>query len=579
MRNQPFNSDAPEGRTTVFDSVHLPGRHATVTALLCLTLLLCSLFAHPARAGVNLKNGNYYITYTDVILKGRHDLEIERTYNSRAGHMGMFGIGWGSDFEVRLEIPGDGTVVLHENGSGRRNTFHPPALSLREIEQSVDAIMLANEQVETYRDDAHRQETREKLLRDAELRAQSWTSHVRNGRLPPRHIAAGTVYRSQSMGQQRLLRTHDGYQRIKGSETEEFNADGKLVRVSFNDGTSFYVYRDPQGHIARIVSSDGQELRFHMNDNGTVARIDSSKGLSTFYEYDGKDLVRAHDSNGDSFNYRYDHNHNLIAIGYGDGTQRVITYTGHSQFVRAVSKRSGETTWYNYGTTYRRPDGEAYFTEVTRVSPSGRSLTNKYEYWIAYTQGGGSYTQRIRTTVRGIVTDTTYDANGTPTSIQRGRQDTQFEYDERGRLTLKTDGDMVIRLSYNDAVNKIAKVVKHPIGNPSDVRTYEYEYDANGNLTKASSSDGRAIALSYNEQGQIVRTESQDQIMSFVYNDIGKPIVISIEGVGSINVSYDANGEIEKVDSDGGHRIALQVTQSFQTLLSLVKPAGVNLNL
>jgi hypothetical protein len=67
--------------------------------------------------------------------------------------------------------------------------------------------------------------------------------------------------------------------------------------------------------------------------------------------------------------------------------------------------------------------------------------------------------------------------------------------------------------------------------------------------------------------------------LAFKYNSLGKPVEIGMDAVGQINVSYDNYGEIKKVHSKAGHKMALQVTQAFQNLLSIVKPAGVNLNL
>ena len=65
----------------------------------------------------------------------------------------------------------------------------------------------------------------------------------------------------------------------------------------------------------------------------------------------------------------------------------------------------------------------------------------------------------------------------------------------------------------------------------------------------------------------------------FKYNALGKPTEISLEGEGSINVKYDRFGEIENVESEAGHEMALKVTQAFQELLEKIKPAGVNLSL
>ena len=50
-------------------------------SLFVMTMLMASL----AQAGVNLKNGNFYISYTDIVVPGGgKKLEITRTYNSKA---------------------------------------------------------------------------------------------------------------------------------------------------------------------------------------------------------------------------------------------------------------------------------------------------------------------------------------------------------------------------------------------------------------------------------------------------------------------------------------------------------------
>jgi YD repeat-containing protein len=74
-------------------------------------------------------------------------------------------------------------------------------------------------------------------------------------------------------------------------------------------------------------------------------------------------------------------------------------------------------------------------------------------------------------------------------------------------------------------------------------------------------------------------TAKPKRILAFKYNALGKPVEIEMEQVGKINVAYDNYGEIKKVESSAGHKMALQVTQAFQNLLSIVKPAGVNLNM
>jgi hypothetical protein len=43
-------------------------------------------------------------------------------------------------------------------------------------------------------------------------------------------------------------------------------------------------------------------------------------------------------------------------------------------------------------------------------------------------------------------------------------------------------------------------------------------------------------------------------------------------------VEYTVTGEIKRVDSTAGRKIALQVTSAFQNLLDIIRPAGVSLS-
>ena len=76
--------------------------------------------AGPGHAGVNLKNGNFYITYTDIIVMvGGDEFSLSRTYNSKSAQNLSFGYGWGSALDTRLIIGGDGSVSVQEIGSGK----------------------------------------------------------------------------------------------------------------------------------------------------------------------------------------------------------------------------------------------------------------------------------------------------------------------------------------------------------------------------------------------------------------------------------------------------------------------------
>jgi hypothetical protein len=45
-----------------------------------------------------------------------------------------------------------------------------------------------------------------------------------------------------------------------------------------------------------------------------------------------------------------------------------------------------------------------------------------------------------------------------------------------------------------------------------------------------------------------------------------------------MTISYRNSGEIDKVESSGGRKVASQVSGAFQNLVELIRPAGVSLS-
>src|SRR5688572_20717390 len=121
-----------------------------------------------AFSGVNLKNGNFYISYTDIVVPGGgNKLEITRTYNSKATAVGWFGFGWGSEYETYLEVAADGAVIVHENGSGAETRFLPntPIDAKTASLKIIDAM-----KKKTGLTDKVAKDLQAKLEKDAELR-------------------------------------------------------------------------------------------------------------------------------------------------------------------------------------------------------------------------------------------------------------------------------------------------------------------------------------------------------------------------------------------------------------------------
>lgn len=532
--------------------------------------LVVILMASSAFAGVNLKNGNFYISYTDIVVPGGgKKLEITRTYNSKSTEVGWFGFGWGSEFETRLELSADGSVVVHEHGSGAKTRFTPKTA----IDAVAASTKIVNEmKKKTALSEKSAADLIQKLANNADLRH----TYALNFGVQA-SVAPGSVLYSNDRGPQELHVTKTGFRRTHSDGKQDFfNPEGQLTKIADKSGYFVgFTYKD--GKLDSIKDAQAKQIYFSWYPDGMVKEIWSAGDKKTLYKYQETDLVYSKDVGDNVYEYSYDKSHNLAEISYADKTKLKVSYDPKTFFVTAVTDRNGENTKYKYGSNPQNPD-DHYWTIVTKPGFDGKPVANRYEYEIKNTADGSRYTYRILTEINGIKTDTIFGAHSLPMKIARGNHVTNFEYNSHGLLTKKssTKGDFV-NIEYDEKINKIKKVVNNE-GSTS------FEYDGKGNLVKAANNQGKTVFLIYDSKGKISKMVDQEsaqsrRILAFKYNALGKPVEIEMEKVGKINVAYDNYGEIKKVESSAGHKMALQVTQAFQNLLTIVKPAGVNLNM
>lgn len=545
------------------------------------TVFLMALFAFNANAGVNLKNGNFYISYTDIIVPGGgKKLEITRTYNSKSTSVGWFGFGWGNIFETKLSPSPDGCVVVSEYGAGGKTRFCPKT--------AVDPVAASNKIIEAMRKksktpmpESSVKTLLERLKTNAELRH----AYARNFGVQSK-IAAGTTLYSNERGIQKIQVSKTGYLRDSNSGKEEFfDQAGNLVKIKEKNGYTVE-FKYQKGKLDSLRDSQAKQIFFKWNSNNKISELWSTGDAKAEFKYDGDNLTYSKDVAGNKYEFIYDKSHNLTKVVYNPVRLKgekedamVMHYEPKTFFISEIIDRSGDSVKYNYGSNPKNPENH-YWTEVTKKGFSDKVVTNKYEYEIKNRPDGSSYTYRIYTKINGIKTETIYsECCGLPLKIARGKHVTNFDYNEKGLLTKKqsTKGDFV-QIKYDQKLNKISEV-KNNNG------WTKFKYDTQGNLTTALNSKNKAVKLIYDRKGKITKMVDKDtktneiRTLTFKYNALGKPVEISMSKVGKINVAYDNFGEIKRVESKSGHKMALQVTQAFQNLLAIVKPAGVNLNM
>lgn len=538
-----------------------------------------------ALANVSIKNGNFFIGYTDIVYPGGFETKLERVYNSKTAYKGMFGWGWGTELEVYLTVSSDGSVVMHEYGGGAENRFSPMAFDKAELDKAVAKITEAAQQAGAVGSAEQLGKYKQRLAEDATYRNDEWEKYVAQNKLKRRELKEGAQLFSNRFSYQYLTKVKDGYVRsFDNGRTEKFDESGKLAQVSDKNNNFVKFTYGKDGKLEKIADNFNRKVFFTFNNKGLVSQIQGENGKSGMYEYNDLDeLSKSKDVDGNSYKYTYsdDRRHNLKMIGYSDKTSMEISYYPRDQHenVKSVKDRDSTTTEYNYDID---KSVRGHFTVGVQVKDQSSKAISKssYEYHMKYKPTGEEWTYKMMSSVDGDATETTYnECCGLPVIIRRSGQETIFEYDQKGHVTQKSTPTEVTKLSYHPKVGKVTRVEKLSKKDAKAKNWSEFEYDGKGNLVFAKNSEKKGVKLFYDGSGRIISMVDQKKNkIEFKYNENSKPIEIRDPKLGTIKVSYTNSGEIKNVESSAGRKIALQVTSAFQNLLDIIRPAGVNLS-
>ncbi|MBC7386445.1 MAG: hypothetical protein H7301_09845 [Cryobacterium sp.] len=536
-------------------------------------------------ANVSIRNGNFFIGYTDVLYPGGYEAKIERVYNSKSPFNGLFGWGWGSDFEGYLTVESDGSVLVSESGGGAQNRFSPVNASPKELDSAIATITEAarkagaigsKEQITSYQ---------RQLKTNPDFRNDEWAKWRAQGKVPARKLAVGTKLTSNRFAFQWITVTSTGYVRNSDSgKTETFDANGRILKVQDKNANFIMLSYNRDGKIEKIQDNQNRKMYLSYSKQGKVEKVSAEGNKTAEYKYnDQNELIYSKDTEGNVFNYKYgsDKRHNLSEIGYSDRTSLQVSYYGKDKLenVKSVKDRDGTATNY----TYDKVAGEKNSLKVgvDIRSSEGRPVSSSgYEYVFRNKANGEEWTYKMMSTLDGLRTETIYnECCGLPIFIKRGKDETTFAYDTKGRVLKKTTPNEVTELAYDQKVGKVNRVVKYSKANKKKVDWSTFQYDTHANLLVAKNSSGASARLFYDPMGRIKTMMDQSKkTINFKYNENSKPIEISDPKMGSITVTYTNSGEVKKVDSTGGRTVAQAVVSSFQNLLDLIRPAGVTLS-
>ncbi|WP_159047057.1 DUF6531 domain-containing protein [Streptomyces pactum] len=533
---------------------------------------------------------------------------LRRTYSSNNTSSGVLGKGWSFAYDVRLQV--SDTKVVYSADSGARITFTKNATSGAYTASSLGVTATLTGSASS--GFTLTSGTREKLTFNGTGRLTGWrdasgvglTFTYSGTDLASVKDAGGRVVKLTVDPATHLLEAVE----LPGGQSVDYGyTDGLLTSVKGTDGgTTVYAY-DADDLLARVTDPAGRTtMQAKYDSSGRVTEHTDADGkkatfsratLETDYQdpaggiwtdvYHGSVLRNRIDPLGNVTSYQYDTKLRLTAVTDPAGRRTTMTYDSAGGLLsrtsagvteswtydsaRNVSTHTdgrGAKTTYNYDTTRR-------LTSI--VGPVGKtSFTYNTLGQVATT-----------TSPRGKVTSLGYDDNGNLTSrTSPSGAKTTYTYDAAGRLLTNTDprgnvsgadaAKYTTTYAY-DTAGRLAKTTA-PAGNATT-----YDYDANGNQTKATDAAGNVTTFGYDKFNRVTSVTAPDgSVETTAYDANGNVTAETDAAGGKTTYSYDKAGRLVSVtppngNASGADRTKYTTTYAYDragNLTKTVAPTG-----
>ena len=549
--------------------------------------ILFTLSVPKAFALVDMNNASYSNAWIDLEVPGSgYDMKVVRAYKSRTLFNGMFGFGWCSDFETKLETTSEGNIKISECGDGQETIFSAREITKKDIDTTISQIInkMKTDGKSKSASADYFKKLSDQLTEDDDQRSQLAKKYG-----VTIAIKEGTKFMANGKEVENVVLSKEYYTRtLADGSSERFDLQGRLTHM-YDKNTNFLKFEYEKDQLKEIVDNNSRKLQFKYYPNKKVKFITGPSGLTTEYKYSAQeDLVwnRNAWAKKETEVYTFDYNefHNLIKASWPDKSFIALKYDNAKDWVLSFTDRDKCTENYKYETGATNPKFH-YWSTVIKTCGKQTVANNRYEFWHKQLPSGQIILSRVLQNVSGSTTDITYhDTFGKPVVIKKNNERLTFEYYPDGLIKSKEASNAKIEYVH-DTVNKKVATVKTTFLNDKGkiiaTRQTSFKYDGKGNLVFAENSDGQKINMTYDQKGRIATiTDQAKKVVKIDYEErFGKPSIVSRPGLGTIKVSYKPNGDIQKVDSAEGPSVASQVASTFNNLLDVISPATQELYL
>ena len=333
----------------------------------------------------------------------------------------------------------------------------------------------------------------------------------------------------------------------QGSTTKySYDANGNKTAVTDGNGNVTNYTYDTNGNVLSIKNgTSGNDYSY--TGSGSVSKI-THNGFSYSFNYDvfynllstkignvaitsntydsNGNLAKTTYANGDYFEYTYDDYGNITLITGETGKIAEMIYNKQGLVTKAVDYSSGETSYYYYTfdgsleseyrtssdgslTHYIITNADGNTVEKTSVNGQTKTITTGTD------KDGKSFVSND-----GVTNETSTDDFGRTTQVRTVRSD--------GKLVFDTDYEYANGKAENSTTNLVSKY-SQSYGSDS-VLSYDYSYDANGNITEIKQNGKLINKYTYDSLNEL--KEEYDYVNKFYIN-------YSYDGAGNLQNKYE----------------------------------------
>lgn len=549
--------------------------------------LVLVIYSNPATALVDMKNANFSDYWVDLMLPNSNSLmKVSRTYSSRSLFSGMFGFGWCSQIESKIEVTLEGNLILSECGSGPVH-FFPANYNTQLINNSVEKIITALKRTEPAKNKKYFEDLREQMRTDHRLRTR-YAGEVGFKILPVRN----TVFLMNGKELDKI--TFDGsfyVRQVPDGSVQKFDSGGRLSYL-YDKQKNFLKFSYNANLPNMITDNLGNKLVLSYTPEKKIKQI-TANGMIVSYKFSGENLVQVTNAWQNTYSYSYDTNHNLLKIQFPDGTYKSISYIESKDWVRDFRDRDGCVETYEFTMSQESPK-DHYWSTAVKSCNGKTAYKHRYEFWYQSRPDKEKYLSRVVSEKNNQILDISYHQDfGKPIAIRKNADVTTYQYLNNGFLKQKTvslfvpqtdetnkyslsfeyDKEWRIESAATEYFNKAGKVLRKK-------KTF-FKYDAANRLTLAKASDGQFVEIKYNSIGLISSIADQTKKEVFIEYDAKtqKPTSIARPEVGSLQLTYASTGELKKVNNKGGSSTTSQIYSAFNNFIEMVGPVSTELSL